>query len=120
MFRQTMADESSTHIPRSMPVSSRPKHPGRRYSPAATPQRGKTIREQGLYAEAEKAHLLALAEAEKFVPEDSRLATSLNNLARLYLAQGRYPEVEPLLRRALSILKESVGTEIPGCDCNSG
>ena len=33
------------------------------------------------------------------------VATSLNNLAGLYSAQGRYAEAEPLYQRALVILK---------------
>jgi tetratricopeptide (TPR) repeat protein len=35
------------------------------------------------------------------------VATILNNLADLYRAQGRYPEAEPLYKRALAI-KENV------------
>jgi len=41
------------------------------------------------FAEAEKLFLAALREAEKFGPQDPRLATSLSNLASLYSAQGR-------------------------------
>jgi hypothetical protein len=41
----------------------------------------KQLREQGRYAEAEKAHRLALAEAEKFGAEDRRLALSLKRSA---------------------------------------
>ncbi len=59
--------------------------------------------QQARYAEAEKAWLLALKEAENFGPEDPRLATSLNNLAELYRAQGKYAEAEPLYERALAI-----------------
>src|SRR5688572_26520944 len=62
---------------------------------------GKQLREQGNYAEAEKAHLLALGEAEKFGPE-GRLALSLNELATLYHATGRLREAEPLYQRALA------------------
>ena len=36
-------------------------------------------------------------------PEYPRLAVWLNNLARLYRANGRYAEAEPLLKRALAI-----------------
>jgi tetratricopeptide (TPR) repeat protein len=64
---------------------------------------GKQLREQGRYAEAEQVHVLAVAEAEKFGPEDRRLALSLNELAALYHATGRLREAEPLYRRALAI-----------------
>src|SRR5687767_8975309 len=64
---------------------------------------GRQLLEQGPYAEAEKAYLLALAEAEKFGPEDRRLALSLNELAVLYNATGRLSEAERLYHRSLSI-----------------
>ncbi len=59
--------------------------------------------QRGGYAEAEKHLAAALKEAEGFGPQDPRLATSLNNLAELYRAQGRYAEAEPLHKRALAI-----------------
>ena len=55
--------------------------------------------EQGHYAEAEKQWIAALEEAEKFGPQDPRLATSLNSLAFLYHAQGQYGQAEPLFKR---------------------
>ena len=54
------------------------------YMEAAT----KAYRE-GRYAEAEKQLKAALKEAEDFRPEDPRVAQILNNLARLYRAQGK-------------------------------
>ncbi len=36
-------------------------------------------------------------------PEHPNVATSLNNLAEFYRAQGRYADAEPLHKRALSI-----------------
>lgn len=36
---------------------------------------------------------------------------SLNNLAILYNAQGRYEEAEPLLNRALTIVDQQFGRE---------
>ena len=59
--------------------------------------------ERGQYAEAEKLLLFALKEAEKFGELDGRLATSLNNLAELYHAQGNYAKAEPLHRQSLAI-----------------
>jgi tetratricopeptide (TPR) repeat protein len=64
---------------------------------------GKQLRERGRYVEAERVHLLALGEAEKFGSEDRRLALSLNGLAALYHATGRLREAEPLYRRSLAI-----------------
>ena len=69
--------------------------------------------QQGDYAEAEKQFGAALKEAEKFGPQDPRLATSLNNLAELYRAQGRYAEAEPLHKRALAIREKALGPEHP-------
>ncbi|MEE8622388.1 MAG: tetratricopeptide repeat protein, partial [Alphaproteobacteria bacterium] len=48
--------------------------------------------QQGTYPEAEKQWVAAVKEAEGFGPQDPRLASSLNNLAALYGAQGRYAE----------------------------
>ena len=42
-----------------------------------------------------------------------RLATSLNNLALLYKAQGRYAEAEPLYQRSLAIREKALGPEPP-------
>ena len=40
-------------------------------------------------------------------------ATSLNNLAGLYEAQGRYDEAEPLYQQALAIMRERLGEQHP-------
>ena len=69
--------------------------------------------QQGRYAESEKLLLFALKEAEKFGEQDPRLATSLNNLAALYQAQGKYAEAEPLSRRALAIWEKVLGPDHP-------
>jgi tetratricopeptide (TPR) repeat protein len=68
---------------------------------------------QAKYAEAEKMWAAALTEAEKFGPQDNRLATSLNNLAELYRAQGKCAEAEPLYTRALAIWEKALGPEHP-------
>ena len=65
--------------------------------------------EEARYPDAEKSLQAALKVAEGFGPEDTRLATNLNNLATLYQAQGRYGEVEPLLKRALGIVEKALG-----------
>jgi tetratricopeptide (TPR) repeat protein len=41
------------------------------------------------------------------------VATSLNNLAALYRAQGKYDQAEPLYKRALAILEKALGPEHP-------
>jgi CHAT domain-containing protein len=55
---------------------------------------------------------LRIAEAT-FGAEHLNVATSLNNLAGLYLAQGKYAEAEPLHRRALAIREKVPGPEHP-------
>ena len=55
--------------------------------------------QQGNYPEAEKQLGAALKEAEGFGPQDPRLPTSLNNLAELYRAQGKYAEAAHLYKR---------------------
>ncbi len=69
--------------------------------------------QQADYAEAEKQLEAALKEAEAFGPDDVRLATSLNNLALLYKAQGRYAEAAPLYTRSLAIAEKALGPEHP-------
>ena len=44
---------------------------------------------------------------------DPDLATSLNNLASLYDARGKYAEAEPLYRRAYAIMKARLGLDHP-------
>jgi tetratricopeptide (TPR) repeat protein len=41
------------------------------------------------------------------------VATSLDNLANLYYAQGKYAEAEPLYQRALGIREKALGPEHP-------
>ena len=41
------------------------------------------------------------------------MATSLNNLAELYQAQGKYAEAEPLYQRALAICEQQLGASHP-------
>ncbi len=72
-----------------------------------------TAYQQGNFPEAEKQLGAALKEAEGFGPQDPRLATTLNNLAELYRAQGKYAEAEPLHKRALAIREKALGPEHP-------
>ena len=74
---------------------------------------GSVAYEQGDYAKAEEEWMAALAEAEAFGPEDTRLATSLNTLALLYHFQGKYAEAEPLYERAQAIDEKTLGPGNP-------
>jgi tetratricopeptide (TPR) repeat protein len=69
--------------------------------------------QQGRHAEAEQMLLGALREAERFGPQDFRLAVSCNNLAELYRAQGKYGEAEQLYKRSLAIFENTQGPEHP-------
>src|SRR5262249_61455138 len=69
---------------------------------------------QRRYAEAEPLVRRALAINEKVRgPEHPAVAYGLNNLARLYRAQGRGAEAEPLHQRALAIDEKMRGSELP-------
>ena len=56
--------------------------------------------------------LLAQSEAE-LGPDHPDVATSLNNLAELYKATGRYDEAEPLYQRSFAILGKALDPEHP-------
>jgi tetratricopeptide (TPR) repeat protein len=45
--------------------------------------------------------------------EHPDVATSFNNLAVLYYAQGRYSEAEPLYQQALALRQNLLGDEHP-------
>jgi tetratricopeptide (TPR) repeat protein len=81
---------------------------------------------QGRYVDAEPLYQRSLAiEAEPLYQrslviwekalgsEHPDVATSLNNLATLSRAQGRYAQAEPLLRRSLAIWEKALGPEHP-------
>ena len=55
----------------------------------------------------------ALTDAEAFGDGDPRYATTLNDLAEAYKAQGRLAEAEPLYRRSLAIREKILGPEHP-------
>ncbi len=66
------------------------------------------------YWETEPLYQRALAIREQQLgAEHPDTATSLNNLALLYYAQGKYSEAEPLLLRALAIYEQQLGREHP-------
>ncbi|MEG4632972.1 tetratricopeptide repeat protein [Microcoleus sp. AR_TQ3_B6] len=69
---------------------------------------------QSLWAEAQKWSKACLQMTEKRCgAEHPDTASSLNNLALLYRAMGRYPEAEPLYLRSLSIDEQQLGADHP-------
>ena len=68
----------------------------------------------GEYAKAEPLYQEALRIRKKVLgPEHPDTATSLNNLALLYLVMGEYAKAEPLLLEALRICRKVLGPEHP-------
>ena len=74
---------------------------------------GRKAYQQGRDAEAEKHLLAALQEAEKFLPEDSRLVRNLNSLAMLYIKLGSYARAVTFIRRSLVIQEKVPGPVHP-------
>jgi tetratricopeptide (TPR) repeat protein len=75
---------------------------------------GLTALEAGAYPIAEPLFQRALALREQELgPDHPDTATSLNNLAELYRAQGRYGEAEPLYQRALALCERVLGADHP-------
>src|SRR5260370_24686716 len=66
----------------------------------------RVLRQKGAYADAEKAALAAVAEAEESGHQDADLAKTWNNLGTLYYDTGRYAEAEKELRRASEPLEK--------------
>ncbi|MDA1252686.1 MAG: tetratricopeptide repeat protein, partial [Planctomycetota bacterium] len=50
---------------------------------------------------------------QSFGTEHPEVATALNNLAQLLQATNRLSEAEPLMRRAVEILRSSLGDDHP-------
>ena len=68
----------------------------------------------GKYARAVVVAKQALQVAEQNVgPDHPDVATSLNNLAEIYRAQGDYARAEPLHKRALAIREKALGPDHP-------
>ncbi|MCL6749683.1 tetratricopeptide repeat protein, partial [Nostoc sp. CCCryo 231-06] len=73
---------------------------------------GRFYEGQGAYAQALPWRKQSLSVARKrFGDENSKVATSLNNLAGLYKSQARYSDAEPLYIQALSMRKRLLGDE---------
>ena len=75
---------------------------------------GSALDDAGRYWEAEKSVERALAIMEKALgAEHPEVATTLNNLAKLYYSSGDYPAAEPLYHRAIEIFTEQAGEGHP-------
>ena len=72
---------------------------------------GQTAFQAGNYEEAEEKFTAALEIAETFSELDTRLATTLNNIAAVHYINNDYVAAEPLFRRALSIRERSLGRD---------
>ena len=77
--------------------------------------------EQGDLEKAEETIKKALELAERtYGPEHPNVATSLNNLATLYLRQKRFQEVLPLIQGALAIRENHFGYDHPSVAVSLG
>jgi hypothetical protein len=72
---------------------------------------GKAAFEARRFGEAQKYFSAAVQEAEKFGPNDMRLASSLSNLGRVCLLQGRFGDAAKLLRRSAEIIERVLGPD---------
>ncbi|MEK8017271.1 MAG: tetratricopeptide repeat protein [Candidatus Parabeggiatoa sp.] len=77
-------------------------------------QTGYYLKGKAEYAQAKPLYERALAIREKMLgKEHPSVATSLNNIAGLYYAQGAYEQALPLYERALAIWEKMLGKEHP-------
>jgi tetratricopeptide (TPR) repeat protein len=75
-------------------------------------QTGDYLRAHASYTIAESLYLRALRIWEQLLgPEDTDVAYSLNNLAKLYDDQDKFSEAEPLYLQALRIWEQQLGPE---------
>ncbi|MEL6160253.1 MAG: tetratricopeptide repeat protein [Cyanobacteria bacterium J06623_5] len=69
---------------------------------------------QGLYAEAERLCIRAIALKKSTLGDHHPdITLSLNNLAAIYSSQGRYDEADPLYQKTLSIKRAELGDRHP-------
>jgi tetratricopeptide (TPR) repeat protein len=75
---------------------------------------GRYLRARAQNAQAEPLFIKALEIHEQVLGDrDADTASTLHDLAWLYLDQGRYKEAEPLYQRAFNIRKKVLGTKDP-------
>ena len=73
---------------------------------------------EGLYADAERVARESLALREASDPDHPDMAKSLNNLAAMLHAQGRYAEARPLYERSIDIKAQALGRDHPDVATN--
>ena len=71
---------------------------------------GKQYQDQGRYSEAENSFLNAYRVADRG-RSDRRLIGTMNNLANLYRAQGKYLQAERMALRVLEVCQQVLGAE---------
>ena len=77
-------------------------------------QQVETLYKQGKFQEAISLQEQELAWTERnYGPDHPDTATSLNDLAVLYLSQGAYAKAEPFFLRALTIWEKALGPDHP-------
>ena len=87
---------------------------GPREEAVALFQQGIENQNKGDYKRAAEFYERALKPAERaFGPDHPNVGTLLNNLANVYLQQGRYGEAESVLKRALAIAERTLGPDKP-------
>jgi len=74
-------------------------------------QAGLRAYEQDNFAEARQQFLRAREEVKKFGPDDPRMATILNDLAKVYHAEGKYADAALLYRQSLAIDEKALGPD---------
>ncbi len=75
-------------------------------------QTGFYLNEHARYAETEPMYRRALEMSEKLLGKNHNdVATSLNNLAGLYMTKGKYNQAKPMYKRALKIREKSLGKD---------
>jgi len=73
-------------------------------------QQAKKALEKNQFSQAGELYQAAVKDAEKFGPDDSRLAETLNDFARIRLQLREYPDAEVAFHRALAIDEKRLGT----------
>ncbi|MEK7407165.1 MAG: tetratricopeptide repeat protein [Acidobacteriota bacterium] len=71
----------------------------------------KRLSREGRFQEAERVLLTAQREAEQHEERDARIPATLDNLAGVVAAMGRYDEAERLYRRAITFWEQRRATE---------